>query len=213
MDRIKLNIGGRIHITTLSTINKYPNTLLGKLTSKENSKIAKKDEDGSYFFDRNPDLFCYVLDFYRTGNIIYPTNVSKQDFLNELKFWGIDVKNEEFPTLEEIVNFNMLFVEMALWKGNSRMVTSLGFITESIDDAIKEKKRSILVPFCHNNVKELKFIFSFTKIEEILLPAKKNGKKWVSYDKNGHADISTTFEEEVIETDNKYTLQCLECRF
>lgn len=170
MDIVKLNVGGRVHQTTISTINKFPDTLLGKLLDKSNESIAKKDQDGCFFFDRNPDLFSFVLDFYRTGEIVYPTYVTKDDFLNEVKFWGIDVTNEEFPTIDEIVNWNSLFIDLEWEKKNgtyySKTITDIYRLIDEIKQCVKNGKRRGCVAFAHEN-EDLFESFNMKKIEKI----------------------------------------------
>ena len=108
MNKIELNVGGRIHITTKSTLSKYPETLLGKLAIGDLEGFSKDN-----FYDRNPDLFSYVLDFYRTGKVVYPTIVSKEDFHDELSYWGIEIQKEkEKPPIEAIVDFTRLNLEV-----------------------------------------------------------------------------------------------------
>ena len=42
-----------------------------------------------YFFDRDPDIFPHILNFYRSGNLHYPANECADLFESELKFFGI----------------------------------------------------------------------------------------------------------------------------
>lgn len=48
---VRLNVGGVSYQTSLATLGKYPKSLLAA-TSK-----LKKDENGSYFVDRDGELF------------------------------------------------------------------------------------------------------------------------------------------------------------
>ena len=119
-ERIKLNIGGSYHEITKSTLMTYPNTLLATMLTEHNSSLAKKDEDGRYFFDRNPLLFPFVLDFYRAGKVVFPKLVGKDDFVEELRFWGIDVEltiEEKMPTLNDIVNYAFLPYTVKMLEG------------------------------------------------------------------------------------------------
>lgn len=213
MDKIKLNIGGRIHLTTFQSLNKYPDTLLGRIVSKENEKLIKQEEDGSYFFDRNPDLFSYVLDFYRTGTIIYPTFVSKQDFLNEMKFWGIDVTKEEYPTVDEIINFNILFIKLNHYSLTNRyVIIAFAFIAEAIYKHIHNKTAiGILTPFQHDHIDSLKACFNFKEVKEILLPVEKKIDRWVVAD--GKTNLSIFDPKIIIRVEGKLMGQFLECHF
>ncbi|KAL3315393.1 hypothetical protein Ciccas_005970 [Cichlidogyrus casuarinus] len=43
-----------------------------------------------YFFDRDPEIFRFVLDFYRTGELHLPSSICGPFVRKELIFWGID---------------------------------------------------------------------------------------------------------------------------
>jgi hypothetical protein len=63
MDNIvKLNVGGTKFYTKISTLQKHPETRLGRLNFQSQEYIAEKH---FFFFDRNPELFNIILDFYR----------------------------------------------------------------------------------------------------------------------------------------------------
>lgn len=42
-----------------------------------------------YFFDRDPEMFRHILNFYRTGKLHYPRHECIQAFDEELAFYGI----------------------------------------------------------------------------------------------------------------------------
>lgn len=64
-EKLIINISGRRFETWRNTLEKFPETLLGS-----NEKDFFYDEETSeYFFDRDPDLFRYILTFYRTGKL------------------------------------------------------------------------------------------------------------------------------------------------
>jgi hypothetical protein len=48
-----------------STLQQYPDTLLGAMFSERNQALVRHSTE--YFFDRNGDLFASILDFYRHG--------------------------------------------------------------------------------------------------------------------------------------------------
>lgn len=177
MEKIKLNIGGRLHTTTTQTLSKYPDTLLYRVIS--NKDLKTKEEDGSYFFDRNPDLFSYVLDFYRNGKVVYPTFISKPDFLEEMKFWGIildkDEKEEvEIPTLDDIVNFNLIIIRLLSYINDSNrgeVAYTICDIIICIKESLSSKKRQGHAIIIKEKIENLSQFFNFKAITEYNAPA------------------------------------------
>uniref|UniRef100_A0A8C3HW56 A-type voltage-gated potassium channel KCND1 n=1 Tax=Chrysemys picta bellii TaxID=8478 RepID=A0A8C3HW56_CHRPI len=80
-----VNVSGRRFQTWQNTLDRYPDTLLGS-----SEKEFFYDEDSQeYFFDRDPEIFRHVLNFYRTGHLHYPRHECIQAFDEELSFYGI----------------------------------------------------------------------------------------------------------------------------
>ncbi|CAG8547588.1 7444_t:CDS:2 [Dentiscutata heterogama] len=73
--RIILNVGGIRYETYRSTLLVYPQTLLGTMFQPRNDSLLQPSNTGlynEYFFDRNGYAFRYILEFYRTGKILWP---------------------------------------------------------------------------------------------------------------------------------------------
>ena len=66
-------------------MEKYPDTLLG---SNERD-FFYDEETGEYFFDRDPDIFRHILNYYRTGKLHYPKHECLTSYDEELAFFGI----------------------------------------------------------------------------------------------------------------------------
>ena len=87
MEKIRINVGGIVHLTTQETLNKFPETRLGRL--KPNN--SNYDEDAKeYYFDRNAPFFYYVLEFYRTGHLHIPRDMCSVMVRAEMAFWGLE---------------------------------------------------------------------------------------------------------------------------
>ena len=86
MDTVKINVGGKVFVTTRRTINRYPDTRLGSITKNETCGNENQD----IYFDKNPKIFQSVLDYYRSGNLHINTNYCADYVKEELKFWGVD---------------------------------------------------------------------------------------------------------------------------
>ncbi|XP_018408578.1 PREDICTED: potassium voltage-gated channel subfamily D member 2 [Nanorana parkeri] len=82
---IVLNVSGSRFQTWRNTLERYPDTLLG---STERDFFFNQDT-GEYFFDRDPDIFRNILNFYRTGRLHYPRNECIAAYDEELAFFGI----------------------------------------------------------------------------------------------------------------------------
>ncbi|XP_043102129.1 potassium voltage-gated channel subfamily D member 3 isoform X2 [Puntigrus tetrazona] len=82
---IILNVSGRRFQTWRNTLDRYPDTLLGS-TEKE---FFFNEETREYFFDRDPDVFRSILNFYRTGKLHYPRYECISAYDEELAFFGI----------------------------------------------------------------------------------------------------------------------------
>lgn len=71
--------------TWKNTLDRYPDTLMG---SSEKEFFYNEDMQ-EYFFDRDPEMFRHILNFYRTGKLHYPRHECVQAFDEELAFYGI----------------------------------------------------------------------------------------------------------------------------
>lgn len=118
-DRIKINVGGRVFETYVSTLRKYPHTLLGTMLHPRNAHMlggrgkvgpdGKPAPDLELFFDRNPRMFEVILDFYRTSAIHRPPDVSWEMLQEELSFFQIDLP--EYTNLSKRVSVELRKLE------------------------------------------------------------------------------------------------------
>ena len=60
---VTLDVGGTKYRTTLSTLTKYPDSMLGAMFSGRHD--LPQQEDGSYFIDRDGEMFKYILMYLR----------------------------------------------------------------------------------------------------------------------------------------------------
>jgi len=65
---IKLNIGGQIFVTTIDTLTSFDNTYFKVMFSDKWVPLLD-DRDNSYFIDRDPFVFPFILKFLRSGTI------------------------------------------------------------------------------------------------------------------------------------------------
>ena len=96
---INLNVGGQIYTTSLATLTKYSESMLGAMFSGRFA--AQKDSNGNYFIDRDGALFRYILGFLRNGELHVPENFHE---------FGLLLKEAEFfqiPALTDAVKQQM----------------------------------------------------------------------------------------------------------
>ncbi|XP_005734226.1 potassium voltage-gated channel subfamily D member 2-like [Pundamilia nyererei] len=80
-----LNVSGTRFQTWRDTLERYPDTLLGS-TERD---FFFHEETNEFFFDRDPDIFRHILNFYRTGKLHYPRQECIAAYDEELAFFGI----------------------------------------------------------------------------------------------------------------------------
>ena len=69
-ENIELNVGGKFYSTSVLTLTREPDSLLGRIFSGRQE--VDKDQTGKYFIDRDGFLFRYILDFLRTKKLHLP---------------------------------------------------------------------------------------------------------------------------------------------
>lgn len=69
-ENIELNVGGKYYSTSVPTLTRESDSLLGRIFSGRHE--VDKDETGKYFIDRDGFLFRYILDFLRTNKLHLP---------------------------------------------------------------------------------------------------------------------------------------------
>jgi len=100
---VKLNVGGKIYKTTLDTLRKDPDSMLCAMFSGRH-ELKPDEEDGAYFIDRDAELFRYILNYLRSGELRCPNDkILQEDLLAEAKFYQVkgiiaQLEVENFPT-------------------------------------------------------------------------------------------------------------------
>ncbi|XP_052822834.1 potassium voltage-gated channel protein Shal isoform X2 [Octopus bimaculoides] len=84
-NKMLINVSGRRFETWRTTLEKYPDTLLGS----NEKEFFYDEETKEYFFDRDPEFFRHVLNYYRTGKLHYPKHECIQSYDEEMSFFGI----------------------------------------------------------------------------------------------------------------------------
>jgi len=86
---VKLNVGGKIFLTTKQTLTKEPDSFLSRLVLEDPDLPTDKDEDGAYMIDRDPRYFSPILNYLRHGKLILDEFLSMEGVLAEAEFYNL----------------------------------------------------------------------------------------------------------------------------
>ncbi|KAL3316279.1 hypothetical protein Ciccas_005073 [Cichlidogyrus casuarinus] len=72
--------------------NSHKNLLSAPVNAMTSSalELDLKEDNAIYYYDRDPEIFRFVLDYYRTGELHLPSNICGPFVRKELIYWGID---------------------------------------------------------------------------------------------------------------------------
>lgn len=129
---VNLNVGGEMYTTSLFTLSRYPNSMLGSMFSGKFQ--ISTDKSGNFFIDRDGALFRYIINYLRTGKLCLPTSFDEFEQLKaESEFFQIPGFEEAVESLHceylEHRNGNSDILEMEYSKEKYSYVTkSNGYI-------------------------------------------------------------------------------------
>ncbi len=89
-ERLTLNLRGTRFTISKDTLQWIPQGRLARLTPES---IFYDPPNKEYYFDRNPEAFNYVLDFYVNREMHFPQGMCVHAMRNELEYWGLDIDN------------------------------------------------------------------------------------------------------------------------
>ncbi|KAG5261801.1 hypothetical protein AALO_G00288550 [Alosa alosa] len=96
---LNINVGGKVYQISYRAAAKYPKTRIGRLATytDHNRKLDLCDDyivqNNEFFFDRDPDIFHNIFNFYRTGVLWIKDELCPRNFLEEINYWGVRIKN------------------------------------------------------------------------------------------------------------------------
>jgi len=89
MTWIKLNVGGKIFETQLSTLARYPNSNLARMFEADVMHNDPEPEE-IYYLDADPRCFQHILSFLRYGIFAIPPEMDKKLVMMAAKQLGLD---------------------------------------------------------------------------------------------------------------------------
>ena len=92
--KVNLNVGGQHFTTTVQTLTKDPDSMLGAMFSGRFP--MKPSEDGTFFIDRDGTYFRYILNYLRDGKLSLPEGATViEEIEAEAEFYQIQGILEE----------------------------------------------------------------------------------------------------------------------
>ncbi|XP_012576780.1 PREDICTED: potassium voltage-gated channel subfamily V member 2 [Condylura cristata] len=98
LNTLNVNVGGHSYRLDPRALACYPKTRLGRLvTSSSRSRQLGLCDDyeelrDEYFFDRDPEVFQLIYNFYASGVLQVRDELCPRSFLEELGYWGVRLK-------------------------------------------------------------------------------------------------------------------------
>ncbi|KAM6975312.1 potassium voltage-gated channel subfamily V member 2-like [Tautogolabrus adspersus] len=98
---LNINVGGTVYLLPYRLAARYPKTRIGRLATytDHNKKLALCDDyivhSKEFFFDRDPKIFHNIFNFYRTGVLCIKDELCPRNFLEEINYWGVRIKNSQ----------------------------------------------------------------------------------------------------------------------
>lgn len=65
---VKINVGGKCSTTFRSTLLRFSHSILARMITGQIP--LRRDQDGNFFLDRDPNIFKYILDFLRSSKVV-----------------------------------------------------------------------------------------------------------------------------------------------
>jgi len=87
---VKLNVGGKLFQTTLTTLLSSPDSLLAKMFDPESGLEPAYSENGVFFLDSNPKYFSVILDWLRYKKVMADSDINLDSVADVADFFGIE---------------------------------------------------------------------------------------------------------------------------
>ncbi|XP_048884080.1 BTB/POZ domain-containing protein KCTD21-like [Brienomyrus brachyistius] len=99
-DPVSLNVGGEVYTTTLDTLTRCRDSMLGAMFTGQIPLL--RDRRGNFFIDRDGKVFRYILNYLRSNSLDLPDDFKEMALLKrEADFFQIR------PLLDEIRHYEL----------------------------------------------------------------------------------------------------------
>lgn len=166
-EKVILNVGGRRFETYVQTLTRLPESLLGVMFAERNKTIRRADSNGEYFFDRDPDTFAVILNYYRVGKITLPPGCSRHVIEEELDYFQIptSILNEGEKLGDHL---SKLSLEIARQKVEPKLSVINNYITAIAESAASQGLQSVTIEFKSSHQEFYSFLSNFSHRELLL---------------------------------------------
>jgi len=112
-DPIILNVGGTQFSTTLATLRSENGTFFEKMF--RNNATTTCSSDGTFFIDRDPKTFEYILDYIRTGEMVLESADRKlrSQLLKDAEFFELSDALKEYLQFSPMAGIDLSFSEVS----------------------------------------------------------------------------------------------------
>ncbi|CAH1775291.1 unnamed protein product, partial [Owenia fusiformis] len=126
--KVKINISGHVYVVYQETLDNIPGHRLYKLTKDDPCYDSENDE---YFFEANPALFPYILDYFKQGSVHFPKSFCTFTLRTTLAFWKIEDSAVPVCCWKE---FTKSSIEVQYYIKVSSILNWTGILHKSLDD-------------------------------------------------------------------------------
>eukprot|EP00238_Polyblepharides_amylifera_P012646 CAMPEP_0196587080 /NCGR_PEP_ID=MMETSP1081-20130531/56395_1 /TAXON_ID=36882 /ORGANISM="Pyramimonas amylifera, Strain CCMP720" /LENGTH=346 /DNA_ID=CAMNT_0041909165 /DNA_START=90 /DNA_END=1130 /DNA_ORIENTATION=- len=144
--KIKLDVGGCKYTTSLATLTSVPDSMLGAMFSGR-FPLEADAQDGSFFIDRDGQVFKYILNFLREP-VSFDSPLDKEvtrDLLKEAKYFGllglVEVLQDPWHAFKKAACCALRFTSPTTFDGALNYIATAGGCREWVnpveDDAVE----------------------------------------------------------------------------
>ncbi|XP_078681685.1 uncharacterized protein LOC144916433, partial [Branchiostoma floridae x Branchiostoma belcheri] len=139
---VTLDVGGHIYRTTMTTLTRYPDSMLGAMFGGDLETL--RDDQGRYFIDRDGTLFRHVLNFLRTGQLVLPEDFKELPLLKmEADFYQIQPLIEALKTYKASMYQRCAHDFVVLKPHKYPQYTVVSANTKEVENKVKELVKAL----------------------------------------------------------------------